>query len=508
MLRSQRSGTPIFSPGKVRTAAEPTGTGARIRQFHDAASRVVPNRSPPADYSCGMAGPVTITGLGVVSGLGIGVNALWDGLVNGRSGLRSIRLFDAQAYPSRFAGEVDPSFAVRDFVPKSYRKATKVMCRDIEFAVAAAMLAVQDARLITKGNLDAPPQGVDPATAGPTYPPARLGCQIGAGLIVAELNELTAAFAAARDPETGHFSYKAWGERGMQELTPLWLLKYLPNMLACHVTIVHDAQGPSNTITCGETSGALSLAEATRVIERGDADCCFAGGAESKLNPLAFYRQCCTGMLAATTPDDAEREGGPAKLVRPFAADAGGTLAGEGGAIIIAECAEAAARRGARRYADVVGFGAVQACDLLDSGRTPNPDGRSLRRAIEAALRNAGIGADAVDAVVPSGYGSPAYDTSERAALEGVFGSRLATLPLVLSKPVVGACNAAAGAMDIAIAALCIAHQTLPPYIGGAEPAIGVVHRAARQVRLKHVVVTTTGLGGQNTALVLRRPPQ
>ncbi|MFW5652631.1 MAG: beta-ketoacyl-[acyl-carrier-protein] synthase family protein [Planctomycetota bacterium] len=451
-----------------------------------------------------MAGPVTITGLGVVSGLGLGVDALWDGLMNGRTGLSPLTLFDASAFPSRIAAAVDDGFKVRDFVPKTYRKATKVMCRDIEFAVAAAMLAVQDGRLVTKGNIDSPPDGVD-ASAGPTHPPSRVGCQIGAGLIVADLNELTAAFAVARDPDTGGFDYRAWGEKGMYDLTPLWLLKYLPNMLACHVTIVHDAQGPSNTITCGETSGALSIAEATRVIERGQADLCFAGGAETKLNPLAFYRQCRTGMLAETSPGD---EGNPAAVIRPFGQDARGTLAGEGGAIIMAELAEKADARNATRYADVAGFGAVQACDLIEGGRKPNPSGRSLRRAIEAALADAGITAADVNAIVPAGYGTPAYDTHEQAALEAVFEDRFTEIPLVLTKPNIGACNAAASAIDIAVAAMCVRHQALPPRIGGGggETLPNARPSDARDANLKHVLVTSMGIGGQNSAMVLRRP--
>src|SRR5690606_32200745 len=176
----------------------------------------------------------------------------------------------------------------KDYVPKSYRKAVKVMARDIELAVAAAKCAVEDARLVTRGALP------DGSSEGTTYPASRMGCQIGAGLIAAETDELTAALAtAATTAADGRptLDLKAWGDAeggqgAMNNLQPLWLLKYLPNMLACHVTIIHGAEGPSNTITCAEASGLLSIGESVRVIQRGDADLCFSGGAEAPINHM------------------------------------------------------------------------------------------------------------------------------------------------------------------------------------------------------------------------------
>ena len=195
---------------------------------------------------------VVVTGLGLSTPLGHGAEAFWEGLMQGRCGLRPIDSFDASGLACRVAGEV-PEFSLSDVVPKSYRKSAKVMSRDIVLAVACAYHAVKDAGLVTRCIVDrgdaAGPVNVDST---------QFGANIGAGLIAADLFELAGAMSSAAD-DSGAFCLKRWGTEGMTNLTPLWLLKFLPNMLACHVTIVHDAQGPSNTITCGEASSHLAI---------------------------------------------------------------------------------------------------------------------------------------------------------------------------------------------------------------------------------------------------------
>ena len=212
-----------------------------------------------------------ITGIGAVSAAGIGIDETWEALCAGRSGIAPISAFDASTAKCAVGGEVrkEGSLATaRDYVPKHYRKATKVMARDTELAVIAASIAATDASLVTREA------GED---AQPSYPSGRVGCPIGAGFIAAETEELTSALVTAKDND-GAFSLKRWGETGIGNLQPLWLLKYLPNMLACHVTIIHGCEGPSNTITCAEASGLLSLGESVRIIERGDAVACFSRG--------------------------------------------------------------------------------------------------------------------------------------------------------------------------------------------------------------------------------------
>lgn len=452
---------------------------------------------------------VVISGVGMVSGLGIGADAFWQGLLQGRSAIAPIRAFDATAFPVSLAAELNDDFRVRDFVPKSYRKATKVMCRDIELAVAAAAEAIDDGGVITSSNLEKAKAAATTSGAPepePTFEQSRFGCQIGAGLIVADINEISAAMASAQtnpdDPAS--FNLKNWGTTGMENLTPLWLLKYLPNMLACHVTIVHDCRGPSNTITCTEVAGGLSVGEARRVIERGDAEICFAGGVESKINPLGTLRQSFTGMTAETTDEDLAH---PTAVVQPFSTQARGTIPGEGGALLLIEEFDSARNRKGKIYGEIVGFGASQSFDLQSGNIEPSPDGAGVIWAIEQALADARITPDAIDAIVPMGFAAPSYDTAEMNALQTIFGSRLIEIPIVTTKPNVGNCAAGAGAIDLATAALCLIHQKLPARINGESIHAGLNAKtiAARNAQLEYVLVCGTGVGGQNTAVVLRR---
>ncbi|HVU63965.1 MAG TPA: beta-ketoacyl synthase N-terminal-like domain-containing protein [Phycisphaerales bacterium] len=442
-----------------------------------------------------MPARVLITGLGCVSCFGMGHAALWSALMEGRSGLKRISRFDPSGFESRVAGEIaDPPLDARDFVPKSYRKATKVMARDTEIAVAAAKLAVEDAGLITKGNSD------DETGANYTYKVDRLGCNIGAGLIAAELDEMAAAMVTAR-PE-GEFSLRAWGGeggKGMEALTPLWLLKYLPNMLACHVTIIHGAEGPSNTITCAEASGLLSVGESMRIIERGGADVCFSGAAESKLNPMGMLRLDFAGRLART----GDAADGSA-FVRPFDPAATGGVVGEGGAIVMLENADTARARGARAYAEVVGFGGGHSDARYKKGQ--NDEG--YRYAIENALDDAGIKPDDIDVIVPLAMGVPEMDRPEAGALKAVFAQRLPEIGCITIQPNAGNCVAGAGGLQMVAAALALHNQELPArlHAGGAGPIDGlpVGACAARKRKLRYALLCAGSLGGQDGAVVLK----
>src|SRR4051794_16759502 len=317
---------------------------------------------------------VVITGIGVISPLGVGAKAFWDNLLAGKVGVRRIASYDPSGFPSQIAGEV-PAYKINDFVPKSYRKATKVMARDIELAVIAADDAFKNSGLKSKAYTDAP-----------TINPQRFGCNIGAGLISVDLNELTTPLTTARSEENSNkLDLKKWGREGIPNLTPLWLLKYLPNMLACHVTIIHELKGPSNTITCADASSHLAIGEAFRTIQRGDADLAICGGAETKVVPMSLLRQI---LLKRVTESHNES---PADAVRPFDAVATGTAVAEGGGLFILEEYEQAKRRGARIYAEVAGFGASQ--DTY-SVTEPDPSGHSYAKAISKALDDADVAAD------------------------------------------------------------------------------------------------------------------
>ncbi|MCE9589894.1 MAG: hypothetical protein K8S99_05160 [Planctomycetes bacterium] len=445
---------------------------------------------------------VVITGLGPITALGVGIDATWSALLAGRSAIAPIAAFDPAGFTSRIGAEVR-DLKVSSYVPKSYRKAVKVMARDIEIAVAAADQAARDAGLVTKGT------AAEGSTVATSYPPARVGAHIGAGLIAAELDELTFALASSRAESgaeaTGGLDMHKWGSEGITQLTPLWLLKYLPNMLACHVTIIHDAQGPSNTITCGEASSGLSIGESFRVIQRGSADACFCGGAESKFNPMAFLRQIITGRLntIANPPD-----GDPASAVRPFSRSAAGSVIGEGGGIVVLESLEGFKRRGgARAYARVLGFGASQTIHPESRSLRPDPAGRGIALAIKAALRDAKLTPDAIDLIIPIGAGFAENDAAEANAMRTVFGDALAKIPLVSTKPYLGSCGAGAGGIDTAVAAKALAEQTIPPVINCDDPLPGLnaATAPARQAALRHVLTFSTSIGGQNAAMVLGR---
>jgi 3-oxoacyl-[acyl-carrier-protein] synthase II len=325
---------------------------------------------------------VAITGLGVVTPGGLGAEALWQGLLAGKQFVRRVESFNATAFPCGLGGDLG-AFSARDYVPKSYRKSVKVMARDIEIAVAAADMAFRDSGIITPGMEGGPP----------TIEPSRLGCNIGAGLICTDLDELGVALATAVD-EHGKFSLEKWGRGGMNNLTPLWLLKYLPNMLSCHVTIIHQAKGPSNTITCGDASAHLAVGEATRMVARGAADAAIAGGAESKMNPMGLLRQALLKRLCV------EWKGSPAEACRPFDVRHCGTVVGEGGGLVILEDAQRARARGAHAYAEVVGF--ASACNPAGI-EVEKATAGSLNLAVSRALTDAGIAPGEVDLIVTHG---------------------------------------------------------------------------------------------------------
>ena len=426
----------------------------------------------------GASRKVVVTGVGVVSPLGLTTEAFWENLCNGVVGLKPVESFDAGGFVGPLAGQV-PEFKIAKEVPKSYRKATKVMARDIELAVMAAKDAFATSGLISKA---------DEEGREPSFEAARFGCNIGAGLINTDLNELAYAMAAAETD--GKIDWGKWGSDGMTKLTPLWLLKYLPNMLASHVTIIHGLVGPSNNITCAEASGHLSVGEATRIIGRGDADLMIAGGAETLVSPMGIMRRQLLGRL--TSSDD------PAAAVKPFAEDAGGTVVSEGGALLILEEAEHAEARGATIYAEVAGFGSAQ--DPHDPA-LPDPEGVSYSLAIESALRDAGIAAGDVDAIVPHGLGIRPHDQSEAFGLQRVFGdSRPAFAPI---KAQVGDTSAGC-AIDLAAAVMTTHTGTVPPAINTPTNDFNAAAEA-RDLKPTHVLATSFGMGGQNAAIVLRK---
>ncbi len=430
---------------------------------------------------------VVVTGFGAVSPLGLTVDEMWTGLVAGRCGLDRIQAFDPAGLPCELAGEV-PDFRIRDYVPKSHRKATKLMCRDIELAVIAALEAVTRSGLITKG--------IDPEKVN--VDPARIGITMGAGMISCDMAELAPAVAVSTTE--GAFDIRKWGRDGLEHVTPVWLLKYLPNMLACHIGIIHDIQGPSNSITCAETSAHIAIGEAAQVVARRSSDVALAGGAEAKINPFMMVRQCL--LKRALSGYD----GPPEMACRPFDSDARGAVFGEGAGILVLENLDHARQRGARIGAEIVGIGQSQSLGALYDRL--EPDGQGVRIAIEKALDDAGIAPSDLDLIIPHGTGVPEDDSAEASAIEAALSAAARDVSVWPTKSMLGTTGAASGALDIIAAVQAMSEGVIPAARNFSAPANHGALRISTESQkreIRYALCCSYTHGGQTAAVVIKR---
>jgi len=368
---------------------------------------------------------VVITGMGIVSPIGVGRDAMWDAIAARRSGIRRLPHLADAGWPAPWGGAVD------DFDPKALiqpRKSLKVMSREIQFGCAAAELAWQDARL-ADAKLD----------------PKRFGVVGGANLLYCELEELEVPFKAWIAQE--NFDIHRWSERAMGEMYPLWMLKYLPNMPACHIGIRYDARGPNNTISEADVSSLLALAEAADVIRRGLADVMIVGGTGARLNTtdMMWHRG---ARLACKTSD-------PQTVCRPFDRQRSGMVYGEGAAQFVLESSNHAAQRGARPLARVAGA----ACRYEPSARSQQPTGDAIGRAIVAALELAGIEPADVGHVNAHGNSTLEDDAAEAQAIRRTLGD----VPVTAPKSFFGNLGSGSGAVELAVSLVALAHDVVPP---------------------------------------------
>lgn len=430
---------------------------------------------------------VVVTGTGSISPLGMTGDQMWEGLCEGRSGIGEIKSFDASGFTCRIAGEV-PEFKINKFVPKTSRKAIKLMSRDIELSIVAALDAISNSGLKTKG--------INPGDV--SVDPKRMGINLGAGLISCDLVEISPAVAASKTD--GNFDIKKWGEQGLGLVTPVWLLKYLPNMLPCHVGIIHDIQGPSNTITCAESSALLAVGEAAQIIARGSADVMVTGGAEAKVNPLVLIRQCLIGRAVSDKNIEGE------KACRPFDADAGGSVFGEAAGILVLESIEHAKGRDAEILAEVVGIG--QSNSINSEIYKLESDGKGVGIAIEKALADAEICAEQLDLIIPHGTGIAEDDLAEAKGIVSALGDVGKVIPVLPTKSMLSNTGAAGGALDLITAVKAINSGVIPAAKNCESRASGCelnINKEKIKKDISYVLCCSYSYGGQTAAIVLKK---
>ena len=431
---------------------------------------------------------VVITGFGAISPLGKTSGDMWEGLCAGRCGISEITAFDPVGFSCKLAGQA-PDFKIQQYVPKTYRKAVKLMSRDIELAVIAANEALTGSGLVTKG--------IDPENIN--VDPTRIAINLGVGLISCDLVEL--APAVAKSVTDGKFDIRKWGRDGLELITPLWLLKYLPNMLACHIGIIHDIQGPSNTITCAEAAAHLAIGEATQIIARGNSDIALAGGVEAKVNPIVMIRQC---LLKRTT---SENNGDPATACRPFDADAKGAVFGEAAGMIVLESLKNARKRDAKIYAEVAGLG--QSNSINPVYEHLEPDGYGLQIAIKKAMADAQIEPENLDLIIPHGTGIAAGDLAEAKAIEAALGKAAAKTAIWPTKSMLSNTGAASGALDVIAAVCAMSDGRIPAARNCDRKADGCnlnIVKELQQKKIHYALSCSYTYAGQTAAVVLKRP--
>lgn len=415
---------------------------------------------------------VVITGLGVVSPIGVGVDAYWRSLSSGRSGVKSVRSLPTSHLPVRIAGEIT-DFDGKQFITP--RKSLKVMSREIQLAVASASMAISHAEFT--------PGGVAPE---------RFGVIFGADMMHAPADELEAAYRACC--VEGRFDFRRWGQAAMREIYPLWMLKYLPNMPACHIGIAHDARGPNNSITLAEASSLAALTEATRVIERGHADAMVVGGVGSWMSATSYAR---TEALEASHRNDA-----PEAACRPFDASRDGHVFGEGAAALVVEAAETARQRGARVLAVV--RGAASRFQTVPRGETC-PDA-ALRRAMRAVLTAAEWRPSDVGHVNAHGASTLSGDRAEAAAIVAELGD----VPVTAPSSYFGTLGAGGGAAELLTTVLGFAHDAIAPTLNFEKPdrhcPVNVIQQAPLRGAAQRAIALNYTTHGQAVAVALSGP--
>jgi 3-oxoacyl-[acyl-carrier-protein] synthase II len=406
---------------------------------------------------------VVITGVGLITPIGIGKNDFWGSLASGRSGIRKITRFDVSSYPSQTAGEVD-NFDPTDFMDP---KTAKRMDRFSQFAVACARMAVDDARLDINDQ----------------------NCR-DIGIVV------SSAMGGIPLAEDQHSLFL---EKGLKRVSPYLAISLFAGSASSQISISLGIKGFSNTIGGACSAGTDAIGHAFHNIRHGLAKAILAGGAEAPLAPLTFGAFCVINALSTHNEE-------PEKASRPFDRDRNGFVMGEGGAVLILEELTHALDRGAHIYAEILGYGTTY--DSFHMAQ-PAPDGIEGAKAVQFALENAGIRPQDVDYINAHGSGTPLNDRTETKIAKDVFGEYAYNLPMSSNKSMTGHALGAAGAIETAASILTLEHQFLPPTINLENPDpecdLDYIPQQGREAEIRIVLSISYGFGGKNSALVLKQ---
>lgn len=405
---------------------------------------------------------VVITGLGVVSALGQDLDTFWNNLANGKSGVSQIESFDASEYGTTIAA------SVKDFNPEDYieRREARRMDRFVQFGVVAALKALADAQLNIKEQTDA----------------ERVGVIVGSGI-----GGLT----------TWEEQHRVLMEKGPKRVSPFFIPMMIANMASGQISMITGAKGPNTTAVTACATGTHSIGDSYKMIQRGDADVMICGGAEATISPIGIAGF--NALRAMSTRNDE-----PEKASRPFDRERDGFVMGEGSGVLILESLEHAQKRGARIYAELIGYGMSG-----DAYHITDPDPEGAARCMKRAIKDAGIEPEAIDYINAHGTSTPVGDISETKAIKMAVGDHAYKLAVSSTKSMTGHLLGAAGGVEAVICSLAIKHGILPPTINlefpDPECDLDYVPNEARPANVRVAMSNSFGFGGHNATIILQK---
>ena len=411
-----------------------------------------------------MANRVVITGMGAITPIGTGTDAFWNALLEGKNGISRITRFDPTEYKAQIAGEV------KDFDPADYmdKKESKRVDRYAQFAIAAAKLAIEDAKLdLEKEDLE------------------RIGTFVGSGI---------------GGIETMHGQYEKLFDKGPSKISPFFIPMMIGNMAAGHVSIAFGLKGPSSCVVTACATGTNNIGDAFKVIQRGDADVMVAGGTEASISGAAVAGFCSMKALCTDHNDD------PEHASRPFDANRSGFIMGEGAGLVVLESLEHAEARGAHIYAELVGYGSNSDAFHITQ---PAPHGEMAAKCMQKALKDAGLEPSDIDYINAHGTSTHFNDLTETEAIKTVWGEGAKNLSVSSIKSMTGHLLGAAGGVECIATVLAVANDMLPPTINYETPDEGLdldyVPNKAKAKTVRAALSNNLGFGGHNACIVIKK---